>query len=193
MATNPTNLTLTNQGTDVLLTWDAATPADGYNVYRDSTLIGVALTASFLDTTALPGELYTWKVIAFSACGFSEEATATGTTDCADPGDISGATATQTAPTQITIEWTATLLTAGYKVQRSVNGGSFIEIADTTATSYVDTVTPLSTYVYRVYSYNACADGDIVETESVVPGCDFTSGPPDNIEVTAISLTAVID
>ena len=51
----PTNLIATVIGTEVSLTWDAATDAQSYNVYRDGALIGNTSNTSYIDSSVSYG------------------------------------------------------------------------------------------------------------------------------------------
>jgi len=58
----PANLTATADGSDIILTWDPADPAESYNVYRSSVLIAEGLTeTTYTDTDLTPGA-YSYRV-----------------------------------------------------------------------------------------------------------------------------------
>jgi hypothetical protein len=190
--TDPTHLIATNSGIDVLLTWIASDHADGYNVYRGNTLIGVVTTTSFLDTGTVPGAVYTWKVIAFGACGFSGPAVVTSTVGCGPPVNVTGISVSQPDSEHLFVQWTAEPRVAGYKLERSTNGGLFTSIITTDLTSYTDgSVSVGSTYQYRVRSYNFCADGNPIVSDIIHPGCSELTPPPSNIRLTPLSQTQI--
>jgi hypothetical protein len=97
--------------------------------------------------------------------------------------------------TENSVTWTDTSSSElGFKVERSVNNGSFVQIATTStnATSYNDTSASADqTYQYRVRAYNAVGNStygtsDYVVTATVVPNAPSdlsyfvsTSTPPD--------------
>jgi subtilisin family serine protease len=71
-----------------------------------------------------------------------------------------GLDATATSPSEISLTWTDNAMAEdGYKVERSVSGGPFVEIADLgpDSESYVDgtNVFPANTHTYQVKAYNS--------------------------------------
>lgn len=60
----------------VNLSWTGADNADGYNIYRDGTLIGTTAGTTFADTTAKKYNSYAYSVIAYNSYGESAAASA---------------------------------------------------------------------------------------------------------------------
>ncbi len=66
----PTNLvTTTASSISVGLTWDAVSGATGYEIYRDSTLVGTADSNTFIDNGVSANLRYKYKVKAFNDTG----------------------------------------------------------------------------------------------------------------------------
>jgi fibronectin type 3 domain-containing protein len=84
----PENLVATGGKRSVKLSWDAATDAEGYNVYYSQngkyTFIDSTSGTSFTDRRLTRGQVYTYVVTAFRTCpaggeiesGYSNEASA---------------------------------------------------------------------------------------------------------------------
>lgn len=66
----------------VVLSWDTASGATGYNVYRNSTLVGSASTTSFNDTTVSPLSTYVYDVTGTNG---SEESSPSSTLEITTP------------------------------------------------------------------------------------------------------------
>ena len=191
--TNPTNLIAINSGLNVQLTWTAGLDVDGYTIYRNGTFIGDvdSPSTSFLDTTALPGTTYTYGVIGFGACGYTAEITTNHTTACTPPQDVNGIDVVQIDSTHLLISWTGVENAAGYVLQVNVNGSGWTTKVTTSDTSYTDSVIIGDAYQYRVYSYNACANGTPYPSGTVTPTCATYSGPPTSVNLTVLSETQV--
>jgi PKD repeat protein len=72
-----------------------------------------------------------------------------------------GLTATTTGARRINLSWSNVSGESGYRVERATGGGSFSQIASTSANvvTYTDTtVSAATTYTYRVRSYNAAGN-----------------------------------
>ena len=113
----------------------------------------------------------------FDGDGFTnyEEFVASPGTDPTDPNDFPGAggpppaapsdlTATGISSSQINLSWTDNSSDeTGFKIERKIEGGSFLEITTVAANSTSDSDTGLaasSSYTYRVRAYNGNGDSD---------------------------------
>jgi hypothetical protein len=71
-------------------------------------------------------------------------------------------TATATSPTQISVTWSDKAAgESGYKLERKIGSGSFVQIASLPAnsSSYTDSsLTPQTTYAYRVKAFNTISE-----------------------------------
>ena len=97
---------------------------------------------------------------------------------------LAAATSAQSA--QLTLTWQDNSSDElGFKIERSINGGAFAEIASVAAdvTTYVDTnVTAGSPHVYRVAAYNAIGNSPY---SNVATNAPTTSSQPANQTVSA--------
>ena len=171
--TGPVNLNWTD-GTPVTTdpaTWGSPSNEIGFRIERATgatgtfASIGQALAniTNYSDTTAVSGSTYMYQVIAYNAAGEATSnivtATVTVPTAPAAPGNL---IATVQAGPAVGLTWmdNATNET-GFEIERSVNGGAFIQIATngartgTGSVSYTDiTVSAGNSYVYRVRAMN---------------------------------------
>jgi hypothetical protein len=77
------------------------------------------------------------------------------------PPAPTGLTATTAGATRVSLTWGNVAGESGYRVERSVNGGSFTQVATTTANvvTYTNTgLTAGTTYTYRVKAFSAAGD-----------------------------------
>jgi titin len=84
------------------------------------------------------------------------------------PADPSGLTATAASATRVDLAWTDNSGNeTGFKIERSLNGGAFAQVATVGAnvTTYADTgVSGGNTYTYRVRASNAYGDSGYTAT-----------------------------
>jgi uncharacterized protein len=159
----PTDLTAVYEEAGVLLQWtDGASSVTEYRIERRSgggafTLIGTAESgaAAYVDSGAPADSELTYRVRACNASG------------CSDPSNEATVITPPTAPADLRIiyamssrvqmNWkdTSTLATF-FRVERALGTGSFSELADVEATSFMDRdVEPATTYSYRVSACNS--------------------------------------
>ena len=155
--------------TQVNLAWaDNSTNEAGFKIDRSSDGVNFAQIASTnagvnsYNNTGLTGaSTFTYRVRAFNAVGDSNPSNdATATTPMpappAAPGSLSAAA---TSASQINLAWgDASNNEAGFRIERSLDGVTFAQIAATGAnvTSYSSTALTANTmYYYRVCAYNA--------------------------------------
>ncbi|PYG87269.1 RHS repeat-associated protein [Ruminiclostridium sufflavum DSM 19573] len=62
----PANLTAVPSAGTVALTWDSVTGAEGYEVYRDGSLLEDSNTNSYSDSGLMPGETYQYAIKAYN-------------------------------------------------------------------------------------------------------------------------------
>jgi hypothetical protein len=200
--TDPNTLSATNIGATVQLTWVAASPADGHQVYRkgavgDYALIGTVASpgTTFNDTTATPGATYSYRVRGFSACGYSGYATVEDwDTNCSTPGTVSGVFASQISGSTVRVQWNNVTSETGFTVERSVDGGGYSSLTTTLAnvTSYDDTTVTIDhSYAYKITAFNNCASSDAAISNTVNVECLTIAGPPAGLTATALSQTQI--
>jgi hypothetical protein len=113
--------------------------------------------ASFSDTTAVAGTVYTYTVKARTAAGNSASSAAdTGWRNVAAPAGVNATDGTLT--TGVTVTWTAVAGATGHKVFRAVGTGAAAEIASlgATAATHTDATAVAGTvYTYTVRAVTA--------------------------------------
>ena len=217
----PTGLTVNPSSTvsgRIDLSWTAPTTTNndflGYTIFRDGavlTNVGISPT-SFANTGLTPGAVHSYYVVArnvsSSAASGSSDAsnTVSNITVPGVPGAPTGLTSTpgtnSTDTGKIYLSWTAPTFQnpsiTGYDIFR--NGTRITPVLNGTATTFVDTsLTPGTSYTYRVQARNAFADSsglrsaDSNTTAAVLaPGVpsiprNFTA-TPDGLEAGRINL-----
>ena len=168
----PTSVTAQNgvSRTSVAINWTPALGGTSVKIFRAigsgvATQIGSTTAASFADSTASPGVLYTYYLKSTSANGDSVQSdSVTGWRGMTPPATV---TATAGASTNsVTVTWTAAVNASKYQVLRAVAGGSPAVIgADLTssARSYTDeSAVPGTLYAYTVKSTGGEGTGNSV-------------------------------
>jgi fibronectin type 3 domain-containing protein len=172
--TAPTTLVATVTGSQIDLSWTAATDNVGVTGYRLERCTGAGCGAfaqiatpaatTYSDLGLAPGS-YSYRVRATDAAGnlgpYSNVATAAiaDTTPPTAPGGLSAAP----SGTQIALGWTAAsdnVAVTGYLVERCAGSGcsTFAQIATPTGTTYTDTGLAIATYSYRVRATDAAGN-----------------------------------
>jgi len=155
--------------TGVMVSWTGVAGADGYSVYRGTSgdpaaaqvLVSTA-NATITDTTAAPGTLYYYWVVATNAVSVSAKSAGdAGFRALPAPAkvtatNVSGATA-------VTVSWQAVEGALSYRIYRGTKSGETyaVEIDTTTETSYADEGGAANkTYYYSVKAVGAsCESG----------------------------------
>ena len=167
----PTGLYATDgtSAAGVTVSWSGVAGASGYAVYRgtsndSSAAQVVASTANTTidDTTANPGTLYFYWVVATNAVSTSEKSTVEmGFRSIPAP---SGVTATTTSgAAAVTISWQPVTGAVYYRVYRGTKSGEAyaVDIDTTTETTYADESGAANkTYYYSVKAVGASCDSD---------------------------------
>ena len=178
------------------LTWDAVTGAVSYKVYRSDAkegtydLVETTTDASCLDTTAVAGNVYYYKVMAVaenSAANSAYSSVKSRTCDLAQPK----ASIALNAKGQPRVTWEAVEGAKEYKVYRATSAdGSYSVMKTTTSTAYTNTnFEEGQTYYYKVRAICANTDGNSayssvlsikagIETPPVEPPVDPPVDPP---------------
>ena len=195
LALSPMSLSATvDSGTQVTLNWTPASAVNsaaetGFKVQRANGS-GVVTTAfatinttgqgasSYVDATAVAGQTYTYRVIATNAAGDSAPSNWVKVTT-AIPGAPFNLFATTTAkgvaPQTVTVTWNESSDNeAGFVVQRARNGAFTKDLVTVpvpggaNAASYTDTtVSPKTTYWYRVHAVNAMGASASTKSKSI--------------------------
>lgn len=207
----PTNLAVTkNIYNEVDLSWGASadntggTGLGGYNVYRNSVLLGTVTTTTYNDTTAQANTNYTYAVEAFdkaSPPNKSAQATVNDTTpaapDTTKPSAPTNLAVTKNVYNEVDVSWGASTDTGGsglqgYFVRRN---GVVISPLLTTTTYNDTTVQPSTAYSYDVIARDVAQNvSDPSNTQSITtPAKPDLSPPttPTNLITTTITSTQV--
>lgn len=146
----------------ISLKWTPETGADGYLIYRSSSVdpvfkaIASSKTAEFKDTEVEKGATYKYRVSALNAGGESPESDAVEvfTFDSTQPRPNvpSGLSVPAAKSLSVTLEWAPVENAISYTVYRAAEqNGNYTTIGSTSTAEYVDrNVTPSTTYYYKV-------------------------------------------
>ncbi len=197
--TDPSALTATAaSATQINLAWTAGSGQSAFTVERstDSGVTWTVLTAavaanatSYSDTTASEETTYTYRVKATNAAGNSGYATSSAVTSL--PAAPSGLGAVASAPDQVNLSWTNNSTRAtGFKVERSDNGGAYVQVGTVAAnvTTFTDpTVSEASSYAYRVRA-NDGGRNSVYSNAAAVVSLPLA---PDTLVASPVSTTAI--
>ena len=186
----PSNLTATVTDVDrVDLSWvDISLNEAGFTIQRADdagglpgtwvqiATVGGGVTA-WSDAAVTLNNTYWYRVRASNPCGDSSDAAETSAL-VAPPPVASNLTATAVAPNQIKLSWTDNSTDeTGFKVERSLDGSNFTQIAQLSAntTSYLNTgLFPDTSYYYRVRAYKipgGSAPSNVAGATTPAPPC----------------------
>lgn len=148
---------LSNTTSGVKVSWSALGGAEKYRVYRKNGSSWVKLSdtesTAYTDTTAKSGTTYTYTVRCINAAGSSF--TSTYRAGKSIKYVAAPVIALSKTSTGVKVSWKAVSGAEKYRVYRK-NGSSWVKLADTTSTSYVDkNVKSGTTYTYTVRCINA--------------------------------------
>jgi hypothetical protein len=156
----PTGLTATGTNAAVLLNWNVAVGATGYNIKRSTTsgtevTIDNAGTTSYTDLAVVNGQQYFYKISSTNSTGESansSEVTATPN----DPPAAPTALAATAGTNQVTLSWTGSAGAASYNIKRSITSGSgYSTIGTTTAPTVAYTDSTAIKFVQYYYVVSA--------------------------------------
>ena len=155
-----TSLTAANQATGIKLTWKKVTGANGYKLYRGSTLIKTITsgsTVTFADAKAnTNGTKYTYKVVAKASTGDSTLSKSVAVYRVARPVISS---VTNSASKKMTVKWGKNAKANGYQIQYSLSssfasGNKAVTVASaSTVSKVIGSLTKGKTYYVRIRTY----------------------------------------
>lgn len=163
LPSTPAGFTATGTNSAVLLSWNIAAGATGYNVKRATTSgaeVTIASTGatSYTDTAIVNGTTYFYKVSATNSAGESADSLEVSAVPDVPPATPTALNATA-GSNQVSLSWTGSAGAASYNVKRSTTSGSgYTTIGTATAptTAYVDsTAVKFTQYYYVVSAVNA--------------------------------------
>lgn len=191
----PSGLAATTVSSDRIdLAWSAAiddVAVEGYTVYRNGGVLGTTDELSFSDVSPPPsGEHVVYVVDAFDAKGYHSgpsNAVELDVPDDAPPSVPSGLAVGSVTSTRVELSWAASVddvAVDGYTVYR--NGSA---IGSTAEPSYADdTVSPSTTYRYRVDAFDAAGNRSI---RSAPRRVDTPSAPDESAPSVPTSLRTI--
>ena len=154
------SLTAANQATGIKLTWKKVTGANGYKVYRGSTLIKTITsgsTVTYADTKAnTNGTKYTYKVVAKASTGDSTLSKSVAVYRVARPAVSS---VTNSAASKMTVKWGKNAKANGYQIQYSTDkafksGNKAVTVTGaSTVYKVIGSLTKGKTYYVRIRTY----------------------------------------
>ena len=155
-----TSLTAANLATGIKLTWKKVTGANGYKVYRGSTLIKTIAsgsTVAFTDTKAnTNGARYVYKLVAKASTG---DSTLSKTRGIYRVSRSAVTSVKNSASRKMTVKWGKNPKASGYQVQYSTSktfagGNKIVSAAGTsTVSKVIASLTRGKTYYVRVRAY----------------------------------------
>jgi fibronectin type 3 domain-containing protein len=165
----PTGLTAAAGNASVKLTWQTAARATSYKVKRATvsggpyTVVATGITALTWTNTGLAnGTTYYYVVSAVNTAGEGANSVPASATPLAPPAAPTNLAVAVVSSTQLNLSWTDNSTNeTGFRIERSLNGSSFSEIATVGANvrTYSSTgLTPNTVYYYRVRAYNAAGN-----------------------------------
>ena len=175
----PTGLTATAaSSSEIDLSWAASSGATSYKVERSPdqatwTEIATGVTSTTFQNTGLAASTtYYYRVRATNSAGDSPYSNTASATTAAPsvqpPAAPTNLAATTVSFNKIDLSWAGAPGATSYKIERSTNGGAFVQIATGVAgTAYRDSgLSPNTTYTYRVRATNAGGDSAYSNTAS---------------------------
>ena len=155
--TGPENLTVTQTGNNVHLSWEGYSSGDvmHYQIYRDNLLFAITNNTSFNYTEAKEA-LHTYYVVAFTEDGESHPSNICNLQPAADHLPPTNLRYEMTTPTKALISWDAPQAegVSGYMVYRRAQGEEFKRIKMLSGTSFTDNLTNKTD---ERYEYIVCA------------------------------------
>ncbi len=174
------NLTVQESASGIKVSWKRDLQATSYTVSREYTDINGKLEKKefsikkpefdFTDTTAIPGRLYTYSIVAKAPDADSIPSQIPGTRPIQPP---QGLTASNDKPGEVRLEWTApsgaSLIPHNYEITRS-NGSAEKKLDPKTELKWTDTdVAPGVEYTYKVKAFVVDANSDKIMSEESNP------------------------
>jgi len=166
----PTGVSATAiSSSSITVSWNAASGAIGYNIYRSTSdsgtyrSLGSTSSTAYSDTELSASTTYYYKVFAYNSNGGSAQSGyVSATTESGIvPDTPTGVTAwsTITSMGRITVSWNPVSEATGYKIYRSTSAsgwGVYYYVGSTSSTAYTDTgLAAYTNYSYKVSAYNS--------------------------------------
>lgn len=179
----PSGLSASVNVTEVALSWNAASKATGYKLFRDDVQIADTSLTNYADTVST-GSNYVYKLIAYNSDGESAATSISVTVPLVPPGTPQNFAVSGTTSSSVTLAWSSSAYANGYRLYRD---GALI--ATLIGTSYTDSIQPFTAYVYTLKAYNADGESDSVSlsVQVIIP-----PEAPSNFRAGAKRMTALV-
>lgn len=168
-------------GDSIAVSWGAVSGADSYTLERSANGGGFTQIYSGTATSYTDTALATWSKVQYRVASVKDNVSSDWTTsvertiEAKEPEPTAPSTPetitvpTLTAGESATITWTGVANAAGYALQRSVDGASYMTVYRGENTSYVDTVgSAWLTVQYRVCAYDSNNNSSDYKTSDVM-------------------------
>lgn len=168
-------------GDSIAVSWGAVSGADSYTLERSANGGGFTQIYSGTATSYTDTALATWSKVQYRVASVKDNVSSDWTTsvertiEAKEPEPTAPSTPetitvpTLTAGESATITWTGVANAAGYALQRSVDGASYMTVYLGENTSYVDTVgSAWLTVQYRVCAYDSNNNSSDYKTSDVM-------------------------
>jgi len=162
----PTNVTATaTSESRITISWESVTGATLYSIYRSTTADGTydfvdySTKTSYTNAGLSSGTMYYYKVATHNSGGTNQSSYAYATTQ---PDMPIGVTAVTNSVKSITVNWESVTSATGYYIYRNTTEyGTYFQVGTSTTTSYTDnSLSPSTTYYYKVAAYNSGGTGN---------------------------------
>ena len=167
-------------GDSIAVSWGAVSGADSYTLERSANGGGFTQIYSGTATSYTDTALATWSKVQYRVASVKDNVSSDWTTsvektvEAKEPEPTAPSTPetitvpTLTAGESATITWTGVANAAGYALQRSVDGASYMTVYRGENTSYIDTVgSAWLTVQYRVCAYDSNNNSSDYKTSDV--------------------------
>ncbi|MBU0509000.1 T9SS type A sorting domain-containing protein [bacterium] len=148
--------TTSNRCDSVIITWNAATAASEYFIFRDAVQIGIVPTGNLRYADAPAAGTYLYRVRALNSCDWGPYSSEVEGTRLGLPAQVTGVAATTNRCDSVIVTWNVSSLATSYEITRnwvvlSTLPGSTIRFVD---------APPPGTYSYRIRAMNICGNAD---------------------------------
>lgn len=198
----PTGLSVVlTSDSQIGLNWSASTDnvaVAGYEIYRNGAKAATVGGTLFTDSGLQPNTKYNYQILAFDLAGNKSGLTSTLSTstlaDTVPPTSPTNLTAVSTSPFQIFLSWSPgsdDIGVAGYQVWRSINGTTYIQIANVSGTEFTSTgLGPSTLNYYYVKTYDAAGNVSLSSNVASTITLSDTIPPAPPTGLSAVALTA---
>ena len=165
----PKNLVLTPAANSIGLAWTAVTGANGYRIYRGTTMggpytsIGTSATNSYTDSSAVTGVGYYYTVTSTYLDGTESQKSAEVNGMRTDSAVPSGLSVTAVTANSIAIAWAKVQGATSYNIYVAVSPSTtYVKVANATATSYLRAgLSPGGEYNFKVSSVTGTTESSL--------------------------------